>query len=260
LDAGETGIGSDGPWEIYDRMLARARSRARIRRVLLGLNWSVAKVQSCGLCFSPIDPPRTLTFPGTLAGRPAEELAPWIRSFDPCEAAVGCAVINAVVNDDANALMSAAEPLASNVVPHLRVFERFSGQIRDARVVVVGQYPGLQELWRGQEFTCLERRSSAGTLPDMAAEYVLPRADWVFVTASAIANKTLPRLLALTRRAKVVLMGPSLPWLPEWTDFGVDFLAGVVVRDAERLWQVAAEGGGTRIFDEAVEYRVLQLT
>jgi uncharacterized protein (DUF4213/DUF364 family) len=82
----------------------------------------------------------------------------------------------------------------------------------------------------------------------------------VFLTASAIANKTLPRLLELSRRAQVVLMGPSVPWLAEWADFGVDYLAGVRVRACDALWQVAAEGGGTRIFQEAVEYRVLRVS
>jgi uncharacterized protein (DUF4213/DUF364 family) len=227
--------------------------------MLLGLNWSVAQVRASGLCFSPFDSPRTLTFPGTLAGRPAEELLPWIRSFDPCEAAVGCAVVNAVINDEANHCLRRADSLAGTAPPHLRVFERFSAEVQGANVVVVGQYPGLEALWRDRSYTCIERRSPPGALPETAAEYLLPRADWVFLTASALPNKTLPRLLELSRRASVVLMGPSLPWWEEWVEFGVDYLAGVVVRDREKLWQVAEEGGGTRIFEDAVEYRVLGL-
>jgi uncharacterized protein (DUF4213/DUF364 family) len=81
----------------------------------------------------------------------------------------------------------------------------------------------------------------------------------VFITASSIANKTLPHLFELSKNAQVVLMGPSLPWLSGWRDFGVNYLAGVAVRDREKLFQIAAEGGGTRIFDEAVEYRLLAL-
>jgi uncharacterized protein (DUF4213/DUF364 family) len=252
-------MGDGLAWDLYDRLIARADSSQPLRRMLLGLNWSVAQVRASGLCFSPIDPPRTLSFPGTLAGRPAGELTRWIRSFDPCEAAVGCAVINAVINDESNPCLRRSEALASPAPPHLRVFAHFSAQLDGANVVVVGQYPGLDEVWRGRKYTCLERRSSPAALPDTAAEYVLPRADWVFLTASAIANKTLPRLLELSRPATVVLMGPSLPWLEEWADLGVDFLAGGVVRDEERLWQVAAEGGGTRIFEEAVDYRILPL-
>jgi uncharacterized protein (DUF4213/DUF364 family) len=186
-------------------------------------------------------------------------MASWIRSFDDCEATVGCAVINAVVNDETNPCLPRAQPIENLAPPHLRVFAHFSAETRDASVVVVGQYPGLEDLWRDRKYTCIERRSAPGSLPDTAAEYVLPRADWVFLTGSAIANKTLPRLLELSRQATVVLMGPSVPWLAEWGDYGVSRLAGVAVRDEDKLWQVAAEGGGTRIFDEAVEYRLLRL-
>jgi uncharacterized protein (DUF4213/DUF364 family) len=245
--------------DLYDLLTERARSDATVRRVLLGLNWSVAQVDAAGLCFSPIEPPRTLSFPGTLAGRSAHDLVPWIRSFDPCEATVGCAIINAIVNHEGNSVLQRAQPLANAAPPHLRVFANFTDQTTDARVVVIGRYPGLEEVWRGRDYTCLERRAAPGTLPDAAAEYVLPKADWVFVTGSAIANKTLPRLLELSRAATTVLMGPSVPWLEEWADFGVNYLAGVAVRDVDRLWQVAAEGGGTRIFDEAVNYSLVRL-
>jgi uncharacterized protein (DUF4213/DUF364 family) len=227
--------------------------------MLLGLNWSVAEARTSGICFSPVDPPRTLAFPGTLAGRPTADLAPWVRSFDPCEATVGCAVINAVVNDEGNRCIARSEPIRGAGPSHLRVFEHFASRLDGADVVVVGRYPGLDALWEGRRYACIERRPTPGTLPDAAAEYVLPRADWVFLTGSAIANKTLPRLLELGRRATVVLLGPSVPWLSEWADFGVDYLAGVVVRDPEKLMQIAAEGGGTRIFEDAVDYRLLSL-
>jgi uncharacterized protein (DUF4213/DUF364 family) len=244
---------------LYDCLIERARSKAPVRSVLLGLNWSVAQVHAAGLCFSPVEPPRTLTFPGTLAGRRADDLVPWLRSFDPCEATVGCAVLNAIINHEGNALLETAQPIASAAPPHLHVFAHFTEQTKGANVVVIGRYPGLEELWRERKYACLERRTAPGTLPDTAAEYLLPKADWVFVTASAIANKTLPRLLELSRSATTVLMGPSAPWLEEWGDFGVDYLAGVAVHDVDRLWQVAGEGGGTRIFDEAVSYRLLRL-
>ncbi len=76
---------------------------------------------------------------------------------------------------------------------------------------------------------------------------------------SSLANKTLPGLLALATQAQVVLMGPSLPWLSEWAEFGVDYLAGIRVNDAQLLRTIVAEGGGTRIFDQAVNYCVAAL-
>lgn len=247
------------PADIYDLLVERATSNVPVRRLLLGLNWSVAELEACGLCFSPTEASRTLAWPGTVAGRAAAEVVPWIRSPEPAEATVGVAVVNAALNHPANDCMSRARPLSQSGPPHLRVFAHFKADVQGANVVVVGRYPGLDALWDPRAYVCLERRSLPGTLPESAAEQVLPRADWVFVTASSLANQTLPRLLRLSRGAKVVLMGPSLPWMAEWSDFGVHFLAGVAVRDAEALLRIAAEGGGTRIFDHAVEYRLIQL-
>ena len=247
-------------WEIYDWLLDRARSESRLRQLLLGLQWSVAELDGVGLCFSPVDAPRTLPWSGTLLGRSASELCGWIRSFDAAEACVGAVSVNACINGQRNSALARAQPLAARGPGHLRVFAHFAPLLAGAKVVVVGRYPGLEQTFAGVDYRCLERRAAPGTLPDLASEYLLPEADWVFVTASAIANKSLPRLLESSRGARVVLMGPSLPWLAEWADFGVDYLAGVFVRDAAELLHIAAEGGGTRIFDRAVEYRLLAVS
>jgi uncharacterized protein (DUF4213/DUF364 family) len=243
---------------LYELLVDRAGSTTRVRRMLLGLNWSVAEVESSGLCFSPVDPPRTLDWAGTIAGRPACELAPWITSREPAEAAAGVSVVNAVLNTPDNPLIRRATPLDEAGPPHLAVFAHFKRLLSGA-VVVIGRYPGLDDLLSPIDYVCLERRPLPGTRPESAAAEVLPRADWIFVTASAIANHTLPRLLDLGRGARIVLMGPSLPWISEWSDFGVEYLAGVAVRDTSELFQIASEGGGTRIFDRAVQYRLLRL-
>ena len=244
---------------IYDLLIDRTRSRSPLRRVVLGLNWSVAEAEACGLCYSPTEPPRTLSWPGTLVGRAAADVAAWIKSAEPAEATVGVCVVNAVLNHPENPCALRATPLSDEGPRHLAVFAHFKPVVKGAKVVVVGRYPGLETIWNPEEYACLERRPVAGTLPESAAEQVLSGADWVFVTASAIANGTLPRLLRFGRGAQIVLMGPSLPWLAEWSDFGVHYLAGVVVNDAEELVRVASEGGGTRIFERAVSYRVLSI-
>jgi uncharacterized protein (DUF4213/DUF364 family) len=246
---------------LYDWLLRealRCGADQKIMRVLLGLNWSLAEIANggMGLCFSPVDAPRTLPWPGTLVGRNALDIANWIRHWDASEAVVGAVAINALVNADAPALRDAQ--LLEGIAPgHLRVFEYFKSQIKNSRVAVIGRYPGLDRLWSDIDYQCIERRPQAGDLPDTAVDYVLPRADWIFITASSIANKTLPHLLALTKNANVVLMGPSLPWLYEWADYGVRYLAGVEVCEPQKLVEIAAEGGGTRIFEAAVRYRLL---
>ena len=88
----------------------------------------------------------------------------------------------------------------------------------------------------------------------------VPAADWVFLTASSLANKTFPRLAELARGATTVLMGPGTPWLAELAAFGIDYLAGVQVTDPGQLRRTVAEGGGTRLFEAGVQYRLASLT
>ena len=97
-------------------------------------------------------------------------------------------------------------------------------------------------------------------LAAVLAPETLAGADWAFITASSLANHSLPQLLQWARGARIVLMGPSTPWLAEWADFGVQYLAGVAVQEPKELFGIAAEGGGTRIFEQAVRYKVLDLS
>lgn len=201
---------------------------------------------------------RTLPWSGTLKGKPLIDLAAWILDWEPYKATVAMAAINCCLNShnlpDSLLLPSYPEQ------PNLSVFEHFLPQIKSKNVVVIGHYPGIERYQAQMQLTVLERQPQIGDLPDAAAEFLLPKADWVFLTASSIPNKTFPRLAELSSNAKTVLMGPTVPWLPQLHEFGIDYLAGVEVVDADALYHTAAQGGGVRIFAEGVRYRVAELT
>ena len=61
------------------------------------------------------------------------------------------------------------------------------------------------------EVYIIERRPKPGDYPDSACEYLLPDCDIVIMTASAAINKTLPRLLELSKnsRIKLILCGQN---------------------------------------------------
>ncbi len=245
--------------QLYDWLVASGQSDLAVESVLLGLSWSSAQVEGrLGFAFSPRQVPRTLPWAGSLTGRSAGELVQWLHSWDSAEPVVGLAVLNALVNAGSN-FMASATPLDGSAPGHLRVFEHFMPQLAGQRVAIIGRYPGLEKCWPDFRYQCIERVPQDGDLPDTACEFVLPEADWVFITASSIANKSLPRLLELSRQATVVLMGPSLPWLEGWKDFGVDHLCGVQVCDAAAARLVVAEGGGTRLFAGPVRYALQSL-
>ena len=246
------------PKEIYDLLLDYGNTNTPIKEILIGLTWTLCETEGIGLCMSPGTVTRTLPWSGTLVNKPVKELASWLRSWNSFEATVGMAVINAEINGR-SLLPTQAEPLSPYGPGNLAVFEYFLPMIRGKKVVIIGRYPQLSRYENEMDMTVIERQPGADDLPDTASEYLLPEAEWVFLTATSIANKTFPRLVELAKNSQLVLMGPTMPWLVELKEFGIDYLAGVTVSNAEALRQTVAEGGGVRIFETGVQYQVLKL-
>jgi uncharacterized protein (DUF4213/DUF364 family) len=240
---------------IYEILLDYGHSDTAIEEIIIGLTWTYCQAGGIGLCMSPAIPTRTLSWSGTLVGRSIASLAPWLRSWDAYEATIGLAAINAVINSQST-LLESSIPLAAG---NLAVFEHFLPLMQGQKVAVIGRYPGLMRYEQQMELTVIERQPSERDLPDPASEYILPRCDWIFLTATSIANKTFPRLVELSQNAKLVLMGPTVPWLAEFAAMGIDYLAGVAVTNPVALKQTIAEGGGVRIFETGVRYHLLEL-
>jgi uncharacterized protein (DUF4213/DUF364 family) len=99
-------------------------------------------------------------------------------------------------------------------------------------------------------------RFDEGVLPDTACEKLLPEADVVIITGSAIANGTIERLLQLSQIArKVGVVGPSASIVPDpLFKRGADVVGGVIVTDADKALRIIAEGGGTPQLKAAVRF------
>jgi len=244
--------------DFYDWLIDRCGGDAAAQAVQIGLVWTLCRSDAqMGLAMTPQHYSRTLAFPGTLAGTPLKRLAASIRGWEPFEASVAMAAINAAIHVESSGFDHVVA--LPNAQGNLSVFDYFLPRIKGARIVVIGRYPGMDAYEAEYDLQVIERFPGANDYPDPAAEFLIPEADWVFLTASSIPNKTFPRLAELSRDAITVLMGPTTPWLPELSEWGIDFLAGVVVNDQALLAQSIAEGGGRAIFDAAVSYRVADI-
>ncbi len=242
------------PQRVYELLLDHANSNHIVEAVNIGLVWTLCKAGHCGLAMSPQLPTRTLPWSGTLVGKSLHELSAWINEWDAYQATVGMAAINAAIN--------AQNPLPEGIslpAGNLAVFDHFLPQLHGKKVVVIGRYPHIERYAEHIDLKIIERQPTANDYPDSACEFLLADADWVFLTATSLINKTFPRLAELAQHATTVLMGPTTPWLSELAEFGIDYLAGVEIIDAEKLQQTIAEGGGVRIFETGVRYRVVDL-
>jgi len=170
---------------------------------------------------------------GELSGQPAWEVAQGLLSPDPLASSLGLAAVNAALGEEAG---PSPDPLAALGVG--------KGDV----VGMVGYIGPLVERLAGLagELLVFERNQARpGVRPDWAVELELPRCDVVFITGTAFANKTVDRLLSLSR-GKVAVIGPSTPMWPGLLERGVDWLFGAQVADPERVLTAIAEAGGTR--------------
>jgi len=247
-------------WTFYDDLIAAVPADLRVADCVIGLHWTLVRSRTVGLALTPFDAPRGCGPHGDAAvvgmserilGVPVRTLAELVKSWNPYEAALGLAAINSAFNSPEQVEgMLGRRPA---VEERSSAFAYYVDALRGKKVAVVGRFPDLQPLAELCDLTVLERRPGPGDLPDAACEYVLPSQDYVFITATTLINKTLPRLLELSRNAFTVLVGPSTPLAPLLFGHGIDGLSGSVVSDAAPLWQAVQVGAARNVFDHGAQ-------
>lgn len=221
-------------WELYDTLIEGIPEHISVAAHASGRYWTAVRSDEGGLGLAMrVDletraPGRT----GGYAGISLRTLAACAKSWNFVEASFGVAAINAFYNHLARAEARGIE--LPDAARKNEAFRKYREEVAGRKVAVVGHFPFLEHLLEPVCDLCvLERRPAGGDYPDPACEYILPGQDYVFITGSTLVNKTLPRLLELSRAAWTVLVGPSVTLSPALFDFGADDLSGFVVRDGD---------------------------
>jgi uncharacterized protein (DUF4213/DUF364 family) len=235
-----------GMWGIYDELISAVPEDSVISACQLSLHWFLVRAEGVGVTMAPVENNGFKLDAGRISGRKTREIAEWVKSWNFAEAAVGLAAINSALN--APALVEQRFGISLGQMPGENAFTALIDEAKGKKVAVVGHFARLERLAEVCQLTILERRPVPGDLPDSACEYVLPEQDIVVMTATTLINKTMPRLLQLSRNAHVIVCGPSTPLMPLMYPHGVDLLAGLVVEDPDEVWRAVQEGGDLAIF------------
>jgi uncharacterized protein (DUF4213/DUF364 family) len=235
-------------WKIYDELIAAVPEDAVVSECLAGLSWFLVRSIGTGVAMRPREMDGPVRNAGKIAGMKVRELASWIKSWDFYEAAMGLAAINSALNAQQAVLQNCGTWLDETKTED--VFTCLLDDLRGKRVAVVGHFHNLERLSGICELSILERKPMQGDLPDPACEYILGEQDFVIMTATTLINKTMPRLLELSRNARVVVAGPSTPLHPLMFDHGVDLLGGLIVDREPAVWRAVAEGGREALFEQ----------
>ncbi|MCX6034795.1 MAG: DUF364 domain-containing protein [Chloroflexi bacterium] len=236
---------------ILDNLLDSLDVDAPIRAVLVGVHWTVVCSRFCGMASTFTgdkphghDPAHGV---GHLHEKSARELAEYAHSDNLLEASIGVAAINSLLAVDES---GAVETNAVEVL-----IEHGRGK----NVALVGHFPFIPKLRPAVgQLWVIEQRPVDGEYPAESAADLIPQADVVAITGSALINHTLDSLLALCRpQAVVMILGPSTPLSPVLFAHGVTILSGVRVIDKEAACQTISQGA---IFQQVEGVRLLTIT
>lgn len=236
---------------ILDDLLSNLPDDAPVRSVLVGAHWTAVCSRHCGMAATLMGNQAhghsKVRDVGRLHTKTARELAEYARSENLLEASIGVATINSLLEvDESQAVeINAAEVLAEHG--------------RGKNVALVGHFPFIPRLRPAVgQLWVIEQHPVEGEYPAEAAADLIPQAEVVAITGSALINHTLDGLLALRcPEALVMVLGPSTPLSPLLFAYGVTILSGTRVVDESAVLRTVGQGA---TFQQVEGVRLLTLS
>ncbi len=226
---------------ILEDLLSLLDFDAVVKDIRQGVFHTGVLTRNCGLAATlPRDAlqqkPPMVAEPGFLLEKDARELAQFARSQSILEAAIGMAAVNSLLNvkEDACLELNAAELIKEK------------GQGR--RVAIVGHFPFIPKVREiAKDLWVMEKNPREGDLEESQADTLIPQADVVAITGTAMTNHTLDHLLGLcSPKAYVILLGDTAPLTPVFFDYGVNAVSGTKVVDADLALRCVSQGANFR--------------
>ena len=224
-------------WTVYDTLLAGIPEKIQVRRVWAGALWSAVESDvGTGIARNVYGATRPAAGSELVAGISLRAAAARIKSWNYQEASLGLAAINAWYNTP---LATAEEDVCSEE----EGASVLRGMVMGRRVAWVGHSPTLErQLCPLCQSCVLERSPLMGDYPDTACDFLLPEQEVVFIPDTALITKTLPRLLSLSQRARVVLCGPGAPLASCLFPLGISHVESFLVDNQDACVTAICEG------------------
>ncbi len=227
--------------KILDQLISSLDFNADVKDIRQGVFHTAVLTRNCGLAATlPRDAlkqePPMVRGPGFLTQKTPRQLAELAYSDHLLEAAMGMAAINSLIKID------------STKIQELNAAELILNQAADKRVAIVGHFPFVPKIRQSaREIWVIEKNPQPGDATEDKAEELIPRADIVAITGTALTNHSLPALVRLCRKEAFVLMlGDTVPLSPILFDFGIDAVCGTQVVDPQLVMRCVSQGANFR--------------
>lgn len=227
--------------KILEDLISSLDLNATIREVCQGVFHTAVLTRNCGLASTlprealKQEPP-LVKEAGLLMEKSISELARMAFSESVLEAAIGIAAINSLldINEESCFDLNARDLIA----------EKGEGK----RIAIIGYFPFLPKLRDiAKELWAIEKNPRKGDFSEDKADDLLPKADVVGITGTALTNHTIEDLLRLCDPgAYVVILGDSAPLSAVLFDYGVDAVSGTRVINSEVALRSVSQGANFR--------------
>ena len=227
--------------QILDDLIAGLDGNAPVKDIRQGVFHTAVFTRCCGLAATlPRDAlcqaPPMVNEPGSLLEKEPLQLVRMAYSDSILEAAIGVAAINSLIEVDLNACRerNAAE----------MILEKGKGR----NVAIVGHFPFIPRIRKAAKtLWVIDKNPQEGDFSETDAVDLIPEAEVVAITGSALTNHTMPYLLGLCDpKAYVLALGDSVPMSPVLFDYGLNAVCGSLVVDPDLAMKCVSQGGNFR--------------
>ncbi len=227
--------------KILDDLISILDFNTTVKDIRQGIFHTGVLTRNCGLAATlPRDAlrqePPMVKEPGYLLGKSPLDLARMAYSQSILEAAIGMATINSLLEIDED---SCAELNASELI-----LEKGNGK----KTAIVGHFPFIPRIRKySKEVWVIEKNPKEGDFKESDAENLIPQADVVAITGTALTNHTIDYLLKLCDpKAYVIILGDTAPLSPVLFDHGLNAISGTKVIDPELALRCVSQGANYR--------------
>ncbi|MBC7194268.1 MAG: DUF364 domain-containing protein [Caldisericia bacterium] len=232
--------------DIYEDLISSVRDQfeSEVKDLVIGVRWIGVKTNKVGISIT-FDNNKHMTGieeAGEFVGKKSEELLEYIKTFDTLKIGIGLATLNSLIETPKNYEI-------------INIFDYLVEKGRDKRIVFIGHFEDVQKL-KGvaKELIILERKPKDEDFLDTFQEYLIPKGDIIAITGSTFANKSIKRILELSKGKYTIVFGPSTPLSTVLFDYGVDIIGGILIKDGNKVFNIISQGGSIKNFKNYVEF------
>jgi len=236
--------------DIYEDLISTVKDDfdTNIANLSISIRWIAVITKKLGISIT-YDNEKHMTGiedAGYFKGKKAFELLEYLKTFDTLNVGIGLATLNSLIK-------------IPEKYEQFNVFDYLLEKSKDKKIVFIGHFEDIEKL-KGvaKEIVVIERKPKESDYLDTFQEYLIPESDIVAITGSTFANKSIKRILELSKDKYTIVFGPSTPLSEVLFDYGVDMIGGIVVKDDNKVFDIISQGGSLEKFKNYINFITLK--